>query len=200
MKNQPLLFCALSVPGIRACLDCPGRTQGPPFLQRVTMYSGTDVDLSRGGNLVRRVLGLPLSFGQWEGNSYLHSFDSQQMRFLQSNEHSALVIPPLSEGDSEIIVLVFCRRLGMLLHMLYWWCAITVCTDIRRNVRRFTLVICIQSANDFPFFARSALADRQRQAHAEAIYCGRTQHSDPMRGACECPIFEHECSGQSWYV
>ena len=65
------------------------------------MYSGTDVDISRSGNLVRRVLGLPLSFGKWEGNSFIKNFDSQQMRFLASNEHSALIIPPLTEGNRE---------------------------------------------------------------------------------------------------
>jgi len=77
--------------------------KGPPFLQRVTMYSGTDVDISRSGNLVRRVLGLPLSFGKWEGNSFLKNFDSQQMRFLASNQHSALVIPPLTEGNMPLL-------------------------------------------------------------------------------------------------
>lgn len=67
------------------------------------MYSGNDVDITTSGNLVRRVLGLPLSFGKWEGNSFIKNFDSQQMRFLASNEHSALVIPPLSEGNLPLL-------------------------------------------------------------------------------------------------
>jgi hypothetical protein len=77
--------------------------KGPPFLQRVTLFSGDDVDLTKGGELVRRILGLPLNFGRWEGNHYLHDFESQQMYFLQSNEHSTLVIPPLKFGSSPIL-------------------------------------------------------------------------------------------------
>lgn len=52
------------------------------------MYSGNDVDISYSGNLVRRILGLPKNFGKWEGNTFLNNFDSQQMRFLESNKHS----------------------------------------------------------------------------------------------------------------
>eukprot|EP00960_Hanusia_phi_P017229 507177-Hanusia_phi.AAC.1 len=77
--------------------------KGPPFLQRVTMYSGNDVDITRAGNLIRKVLGLPKNFGKWEGSSYIQNFDTQQMRFLQSNRHSVLVIPPLSEGNRPIL-------------------------------------------------------------------------------------------------
>jgi len=77
--------------------------KGPPFLQRVTMFSGNDVDITTSGNLVRRVLGLPLSFGKWEGNSFVKNFDSQQMRFLASNEHSALVIPPLTLDNTPLL-------------------------------------------------------------------------------------------------
>ena len=32
--------------------------KGPPFLNRVTMFSGNDVDITRSGNIVRRVAGL----------------------------------------------------------------------------------------------------------------------------------------------
>ena len=77
--------------------------KGPPFLQRVTLYSGDDRDLTRGGQMVRRILGLPLTFGKWEGNTYINSFESQQMYYLQSNEHSALVVPPLSEEGEPIL-------------------------------------------------------------------------------------------------
>ncbi|EKX36939.1 hypothetical protein GUITHDRAFT_165628 [Guillardia theta CCMP2712] len=77
--------------------------KGPPFLQRVTMYSGNDVDITRAGNLIRKVLGLPKNFGKWEGSSYIENFGTQQMRFLQSNRHSVLVIPPLSEGNRPIL-------------------------------------------------------------------------------------------------
>lgn len=66
--------------------------KGPPFLNRVTMYAGNDVDITRSGNIVRRVVGLPKNFGKWEGNTYLQTFESQQMRFDESNKHS--VIPP----------------------------------------------------------------------------------------------------------
>jgi hypothetical protein len=67
------------------------------------MFSGNDVDITTSGNLVRRVLGLPLSFGKWEGNSFIKNFDSQQMRFLASNEHSALVIPPLTLDNTPLL-------------------------------------------------------------------------------------------------
>lgn len=67
--------------------------KGPPFLNRVTMYAGNDVDLTRSGEIVRRVVGLPKNFGKWEGNTYLQDFDSQQMRFIQSNKHSVRVHP-----------------------------------------------------------------------------------------------------------
>ena len=77
--------------------------KGPPFLQRVTLYSGNDRDLTKGGELVRRILGLPLNFGKWEGNHYLDNFETQQMYFLQSNEHSALVIPPLEQSGQPIL-------------------------------------------------------------------------------------------------
>jgi hypothetical protein len=77
--------------------------KGPPFLQRVTLYSGNDRDLTKGGELVRRILGLPLNFGKWEGNHYLDNFETQQMYFLQSNEHSTLVIPPLEQSFQPIL-------------------------------------------------------------------------------------------------
>jgi hypothetical protein len=77
--------------------------KGPPFLNRVTMYAGNDVDITRSGNIVRRVVGLPKNFGKWEGNTYLQTFDSQQMRFIQSNKHSVIVIPPLSEANQPVL-------------------------------------------------------------------------------------------------
>jgi len=77
--------------------------KGPPFLNRVTMYAGNDVDITRSGNIVRRVVGLPKNFGKWEGNTYLQTFDSQQMRFVESNKHSVIVIPPLSEGNRPVL-------------------------------------------------------------------------------------------------
>jgi hypothetical protein len=73
--------------------------KGPPFLQRVTMYSGDDVDLNKNAEFVRKILGVPVNFGKWEGNHYIRDFDSQQMFYLQSNEHSVLIIPPLSEKE-----------------------------------------------------------------------------------------------------
>lgn len=77
--------------------------KGPPFLQRVTLYSGNDIDLTRGGELVRRILGLPLNFGKWEGNTYIQDFESKQMYYLQSNVHSTLVIPPLTTRDEPLL-------------------------------------------------------------------------------------------------
>ncbi len=77
--------------------------KGPPFLQRVTMYSGNDVDLTKGGELVRRIVGLPLNFGKWEGNHYIADFETQQMYFLQSNEHSVLIFPPMKEENLPIL-------------------------------------------------------------------------------------------------
>jgi hypothetical protein len=77
--------------------------KGPPFLQRVTLYSGNDVDITKGGQLVRRLLGLPVNFGKWEGNNYVSNFESQQMHFLQSNEHSVIVIPPLSQANLPLL-------------------------------------------------------------------------------------------------
>mmetsp|Transcript_18101 Transcript_18101/g.40698 ORF Transcript_18101/g.40698 Transcript_18101/m.40698 type:complete len:327 (-) Transcript_18101:35-1015(-) len=77
--------------------------KGPPFLQRVTLYSGNDVDITHAGNMIRRILGLPKNFGKWEGNTYLNTFDSQQMRFLQDNKHSVLVMPPLAESNVPLL-------------------------------------------------------------------------------------------------
>lgn len=54
------------------------------------------------GNLVRMVMGLKKNFGKWEGNGFLKSFESQQMRFVQSNKNSVLVIPPLEEGNMPL--------------------------------------------------------------------------------------------------
>ncbi|EKX39299.1 hypothetical protein GUITHDRAFT_154444, partial [Guillardia theta CCMP2712] len=77
--------------------------EGPPFLQRITLYSGNGVDITHGGNIVRKVVGIPKNFGKWEGNRFLANFESQQMRFFQSNKNSALVIPPLSQGNLPIL-------------------------------------------------------------------------------------------------
>jgi hypothetical protein len=48
------------------------------------------------------VMGLKKNFGKWEGNGFLKSFESQQMRFVQSNKNSVLVIPPLEEGNMPL--------------------------------------------------------------------------------------------------
>jgi hypothetical protein len=77
--------------------------KGPPFLQRVTMYSGNNIDLTKSGELVRRIVGLPKNYGKWEGNNYIANFDSQQMYFLQSNEHSVLIFPPMKESHLPIL-------------------------------------------------------------------------------------------------
>ena len=77
--------------------------KGPPFLQRVTMYSGNDIDLTKGGELVRRIVGLPLNYGKWEGNHYIADFETQQMYFLQSNQHSVLLFPPMKEENLPIL-------------------------------------------------------------------------------------------------
>jgi hypothetical protein len=79
------------------------------------MYAGNDVDITRSGNIVRRVVGLPKNFGKWEGNTYLQTFDSQQMRFLESNKHSVIVIPPLSEGNRPVLS---DTAKGMLVHYM----------------------------------------------------------------------------------
>ncbi len=67
------------------------------------MFAGNDVDLTRSGEIVRRIVGLPKNFGKWEGNTYLQDFDSQQMRFVESNKHSVIVIPPLAEDNQPIL-------------------------------------------------------------------------------------------------
>jgi len=76
---------------------------GPPFMQRMVLFSGNDVDVTQSGNLVRMVMGLRKNFGKWEGNGFLKSFESQQMRFVQSTRDSVLVVPPLSEGNMVIL-------------------------------------------------------------------------------------------------
>ena len=45
------------------------------------------------GNLVRMVMGLKKNFGKWEGNGYLKNFETQQMRFVQSNKVSFYLNP-----------------------------------------------------------------------------------------------------------
>jgi len=77
--------------------------KGPPFMERMVLYSGNDVDVTTAGNLVRMVMGLKKNFGKWEGNGYLKNFETQQMRFVQSNKNSVLVVPPLSEGNMPVL-------------------------------------------------------------------------------------------------
>jgi len=77
--------------------------KGPPFMERMVLFSGNDVDVTQAGNLVRMIMGLKKNFGKWEGNGYLKSFESQQMRFIQSNKNSVLVIPPLSEANMPVL-------------------------------------------------------------------------------------------------
>lgn len=77
--------------------------KGPPFMERLVLYSGNDVDITKAGNLIRMVMGLKKNFGKWEGNGYLKNFETQQMRFVQSNKNSVLVIPPLSESNMPVL-------------------------------------------------------------------------------------------------
>ena len=77
--------------------------KGPPFMQRMALFSGNDVDVTKAGNLIRMVMGLKKNFGKWEGNGFIKSFEGQQMRFVQSNKNSVLVIPPLSEGNLPVL-------------------------------------------------------------------------------------------------
>ena len=51
---------------------------------------------TQSGNLVRMVMGLKKNFGKWEGNGFLKSFESQQMRFVQSNKNSGEHVPMCS--------------------------------------------------------------------------------------------------------
>lgn len=77
--------------------------KGPPFMERLILYSGNDVDVTSAGNMIRMIMGLRKNFGKWEGNGFLKNFETQQMRFVQSNKDSTLVIPPLSEGNMPVL-------------------------------------------------------------------------------------------------
>jgi len=70
-----------------------------PYVSEMTMYSGTGVDRDGSANYVRRLLGIKRQwrFHHWNTNSFVSSFESQQMRFLSRNKNSFLVIPSLSE-------------------------------------------------------------------------------------------------------
>lgn len=75
------------------------KSDGPPYLSKMTMYSGTGVDKEGSANLVRRILGVKRQwrFHHWNTNNFVPSFESDQMRFLSRNKNSVLVIPPLTE-------------------------------------------------------------------------------------------------------
>jgi len=78
--------------------------RGPPFVKLITLFSGEGVNHLGGGNVVRRILGVKMAPGKkcdlrscdhaWTGNSYLHTFDGSQFRFLYRHMCSVLVIPP----------------------------------------------------------------------------------------------------------
>ncbi|EKX47141.1 hypothetical protein GUITHDRAFT_107052 [Guillardia theta CCMP2712] len=87
--------------------------RGPPYVQRLTMFSGPGVNSVGNGNLVRKILGLKLAFGGscdlrscqrgMQGNSYIGDFDGAQFRFFYRNACSTLVIPPLSNGAGPVL-------------------------------------------------------------------------------------------------
>jgi len=87
--------------------------RGPPYVMRVTLFSGDGVDTKGSGTLVRRILGLKTSFGKpcdlrschhaWSNNNYLNTFDGPQFRFLYRNMCSVLVVPPLTNGAGPIL-------------------------------------------------------------------------------------------------
>jgi hypothetical protein len=87
--------------------------RGPPYVMRVTLFSGDGVDTKGSGTLVRRILGLKTSFGKpcdlrschhaWSNNNYLSTFDGPQFRFLYRNMCSVLVVPPLTNGAGPIL-------------------------------------------------------------------------------------------------
>mmetsp|Transcript_34466 Transcript_34466/g.77721 ORF Transcript_34466/g.77721 Transcript_34466/m.77721 type:complete len:433 (-) Transcript_34466:71-1369(-) len=87
--------------------------RGPPYVQRLTMFSGPGVNSVENGNLVRKILGLKLAFGGscdlrscqrgMQGNSYIGDFDGPQFRFFYRNACSTLVIPPLSNGAGPVL-------------------------------------------------------------------------------------------------
>jgi len=111
----------LSYPDWAKGQSIPGRAQdgewrhdrGPPYVQRLTMFSGQGVDTISNGDLVRRILGLNKAFQKpcdlrscdhaFTGNQYLKSFDGSQFRFLYRNQCSAIVVPPLTNGAGPIL-------------------------------------------------------------------------------------------------
>jgi hypothetical protein len=98
--------------------------KGPPFMERMVLFSGNDVDVTQSGNLVRMVMGLKKNFGKWEGNGYLKSFEGPQMRFVQSNENSILVIPPVTDDNMPTLT-PYARK--MLRHYISKGNSVIVC-------------------------------------------------------------------------
>lgn len=132
--------------------------KGPPFLNRVTMYAGNDVDITRSGNIVRRVVGLPKNFGKWEGNTYLQTFDSQQMRFVESNKHSVCPPPPLP----FFLSVFFATPTHMHTE------AHTVHRHVRTHVGCFLLLCCLAS-----HFVCSHSKRRRRVVGSSYLYGGK---------------------------
>jgi hypothetical protein len=87
--------------------------RGPPYVKRLTMFSGDGVDSKGSGTLVRRILGLKTAFQRpcdlrscrhaWSNNNFLSTFDGPQFRFLYRNVCSTLVVPPLTKGAGPIL-------------------------------------------------------------------------------------------------
>lgn len=87
--------------------------RGPPYVMRLTLFSGDGVDTVGSGTLVRRILGLKTAFGKpcdlrsckhaWSNNNYMSTFDGPQFRFLYRNMCSVLVVPPLTNGAGPIL-------------------------------------------------------------------------------------------------
>jgi len=71
----------------------------PPYLAPITLYAGDGVNKHGSGKYVRRLMGVKTQwrYHNWNTNSYISSFESNQMRFFSRNKHSFLVIPPLAE-------------------------------------------------------------------------------------------------------
>jgi len=92
--------------------------RGPPYIKRLTMYTGPGVDTKHSGNLVRRVLGLTTAFQKpcddrscqdaMSGNQYLKTFAGPQFRFLYRSTCSSLVIPPLVHGAGPVLKIFTC--------------------------------------------------------------------------------------------
>jgi len=111
----------LTYPGWAKGVTIPGKGQdgewrhdrGPPYVKRITMFTGPGVDTLGNGNLVRRVLGLTTAFQKvcdlrscdhaMTGNQYVSNFDGAQFRFLYRNACSSIVIPPLTKGAGPVL-------------------------------------------------------------------------------------------------